>query len=78
MLQRLVAGGAAPAELAAAVSDAMVDELVVIGTVEEVALRIAPLLDVVDDLCITPPNGLAPARDAMYRSRIERHLHPGG
>ena len=55
----------------------MADELVVIGTADEVAARIAPVLDVVDDLCITPPNGLPPDVTRRYDEAITRHLLPG-
>ena len=76
-LQDLAEAGAPPADLAAGVSDAMADELVVIGTADEVAARIAPVLDVVDDLCITPPNGLPPDVTRRYDEAITRHLLPG-
>src|SRR5262245_33221970 len=56
VLMDLAESGAAPADLAAAVSDAMVEELVPIGTAEEVAARIAPVLDVADELLLAPPN----------------------
>ena len=66
-LQDLAEAGAPAAEQAAAVSDAMADELVIIGPPHDVAARIAAVLDVVDDVCITPPNGLpAGARRVRY------------
>src|SRR5436190_2505607 len=58
-LQDLAEAGAGPPDLAAAVSDKMADELMLIGPPDEVAARIAGILDVVDDLCLAPPNGLS-------------------
>lgn len=76
-LQDLAASGAPPAAQAAAVSDAMADELVIIGPAHEVASRVAEVLDVVDDLCITAPTGLPPERTRMYDDAIAAHLLPG-
>ena len=70
--------GAAPADLAAAVSDELVEELVPIGTPEEVAARIAPVLDVADELLLAPPNGLSAAQTRAYEAAIAEHLLPGG
>jgi alkanesulfonate monooxygenase SsuD/methylene tetrahydromethanopterin reductase-like flavin-dependent oxidoreductase (luciferase family) len=77
-LQDLSGSGASPAEQSAAVSDAMADELVMIGPADEIAARIADVLDVVDDVCITPPNGLPPERTRRYDDAIAGHLLPGG
>jgi alkanesulfonate monooxygenase SsuD/methylene tetrahydromethanopterin reductase-like flavin-dependent oxidoreductase (luciferase family) len=76
-LQDLAEGGAPAAEQAAAVSDAMADELVIIGPADEVASRIADVLDVVDDVCITSPNGLPAERTRTYDDAIAAHLLPG-
>jgi alkanesulfonate monooxygenase SsuD/methylene tetrahydromethanopterin reductase-like flavin-dependent oxidoreductase (luciferase family) len=76
-LQDLAESGAPAAEQSAAVSDAMADELVMIGPADEVAARIAEVLDVVDDVCITPPNGLPPERTRLYDEAIAAHLLPG-
>ncbi|MET0579797.1 MAG: hypothetical protein ABW122_14160, partial [Ilumatobacteraceae bacterium] len=56
-LQDLAEAQAPPAELAAAGSDAVSDELVVI---DDVTGRIVTVLDVVDDMCITRPTGCRP------------------
>ncbi len=77
-LQDLAEAGAPPAEQAAAVSDALADELVIIGPPHVVAARIATVLDVVDDVCITPPNGLPPERTRHYDDAIADHLLPVG
>ena len=77
-LQDLAEAGAPPAELAAAVSDALADELVMIGPPPVVAAQVASVLDVVDDVCITPPNGLPPERTRHYDDAIADHLLPGG
>jgi probable F420-dependent oxidoreductase len=76
-LQDLAEGGAPPDEQAAAVSDALADELVIIGPPHVVAARIAAVLDVVDDVCITPPNGLPAAPTRRYADAIADHLLPG-
>jgi probable F420-dependent oxidoreductase len=77
-LQDLAESGAPPAEQAASISDAMVDELVIIGPPDDVAARIAAVLDVVDDVCITPPNGLPAERTRDYDAAIATYLLPGG
>ena len=61
-----------------AVSDALADELVIIGPPPVVAAQVASVLDVVDDVCITPPNGLPPERTRHYDDAITDHLLPGG
>ena len=61
-----------------AVSDALADELVIIGPPTVVAAQVASVLDVVDDVCITPPNGLPPERTRHYDDAITDHLLPGG
>jgi len=76
-LQSLAAGGAPPADLAEAVSDALAEELVIVGTAGEVADRVAGLLGVVDELCLTPPTGLPPGPTAEYAAAIAEHLLPG-
>ncbi len=77
-LQDLAEAGAPPAEQAMAVSDALADELVIIGPPPVVAAQVASVLDVVDDVCITPPNGLPPERTRHYDDAITDHLLPGG
>jgi len=76
-LQDLAESGAPAAEQSAAISDAMADELVVIGPPDEVAARIAAVLDVVDDVCITAPNGLPAERTREYDAAIATYLLPG-
>jgi probable F420-dependent oxidoreductase len=76
-LMELTEAGAPPADLAAAVSDAMVEELVPVGTVEEVAARIAPVLDVADELLLAPPNGLPAEQSRAYEAAIAEQLLPG-
>jgi alkanesulfonate monooxygenase SsuD/methylene tetrahydromethanopterin reductase-like flavin-dependent oxidoreductase (luciferase family) len=71
-LQDLAESGAPPAEQVASISDAMVDELVIIGPPDDVAARIAAVLDVVDDVCITPPNGLPADRSRWTHDRAVR------
>jgi alkanesulfonate monooxygenase SsuD/methylene tetrahydromethanopterin reductase-like flavin-dependent oxidoreductase (luciferase family) len=77
VLMDLNESGAAPADVAAAVSDALVDELVPVGTPEEVAARIAPVLEVADELLLAPPNGLSGDRTRAYEAAIAEHLLPG-
>jgi len=76
-LMDLAESGAPSAELVAAVSDAMVDELVPVGTAEEVAARVAPVLDVADELLLAPPNGLPAEQTRAYEAAIAEHLLPG-
>ncbi len=71
VLQDLAESGAPPADLAAAVSDAMVEELVPVGTAEEVAARIAPVLDVADELLLAPPNGLPAEATRAYEAALD-------
>ena len=65
-LQDLAEAGAPPAEQSAAISDAMADELVMIGPPTTWRRGSPTVLDVVDDVCITPPNGLPPERTREY------------
>lgn len=76
-LQRLAAAGASATALADACSDALADALVVIGPPDEVAARIATVLDHVDDVCIGPPSGLPPDATRAYDDAIANHLLPG-
>jgi alkanesulfonate monooxygenase SsuD/methylene tetrahydromethanopterin reductase-like flavin-dependent oxidoreductase (luciferase family) len=76
VLMDLSESGAPPADLAAAVSDALAEELVPVGTPEEVAERIAPVLDVADELLLAPPNGLSGERTRAYEAAIAEHLLP--
>jgi alkanesulfonate monooxygenase SsuD/methylene tetrahydromethanopterin reductase-like flavin-dependent oxidoreductase (luciferase family) len=77
VLMDLLESGASSADLAAAVSDALVEELVPVGTPEEVAARIAPVLDVADELLLAPPNALSGERTRAYEAAIAAHLLPG-
>jgi alkanesulfonate monooxygenase SsuD/methylene tetrahydromethanopterin reductase-like flavin-dependent oxidoreductase (luciferase family) len=77
VLMDLTEAGAPPADIAAAVSDALVEALVPVGTAEEVAERIAPVLDVADELLLAPPNGLPGDRTRQYEAAIAEHLLPG-
>jgi alkanesulfonate monooxygenase SsuD/methylene tetrahydromethanopterin reductase-like flavin-dependent oxidoreductase (luciferase family) len=77
VLMDLVESGAPAADLAASVTDAMVTELVPVGTAEEVAARIAPVLDVADELLLAPPNGLPADQTRAYEAAIAEHLLPG-
>jgi alkanesulfonate monooxygenase SsuD/methylene tetrahydromethanopterin reductase-like flavin-dependent oxidoreductase (luciferase family) len=77
VLMDLSESGAPPADLAAAVSDGLVEELVPVGTPEEVAERIAPVLEVADELLLAPPNGLSGERTRAYEAAIAEHLLPG-
>ncbi len=77
VLMDLHESGASSADLTAAVSDALVEELVAVGTPEEVAARIAPVLDVADQLLLAPPNGLSGERTRAYEAAIAEHLLPG-
>jgi alkanesulfonate monooxygenase SsuD/methylene tetrahydromethanopterin reductase-like flavin-dependent oxidoreductase (luciferase family) len=76
-LMSLSESGASPAELASAVSDALVEALVPVGTADEIAARIAPVLDVADELVLAPPNGLPAAQTRAYEAAIAEHLLPG-
>lgn len=76
-VREAAAAGAGPADLAASVSDAVADELLLIGPPDVVAARLAPVLDVVDDLCLAPPNGLPSAATRVYEDAIHAHLLPG-
>jgi alkanesulfonate monooxygenase SsuD/methylene tetrahydromethanopterin reductase-like flavin-dependent oxidoreductase (luciferase family) len=76
-LQDLAESGAPAAAQSAAISDAMADELVMIGPADDVASRVAAVLDVVDDVCITAPNGLPAERTREYDAAIAAHLLPG-
>lgn len=75
-LQDLADTGATNTELAAAIPDHMADELVLIGPPEDVKTRIAAILDVVDDLCLTAPTNLPADLTATYEQRIIEHLLP--
>lgn len=76
-VQSAVAAGAPPAAQAAAVSDALADTLVLVGTADEVADRIAPVLDVVDDVCLSVPPGIPAERARAYDAALAAHLLPG-
>jgi probable F420-dependent oxidoreductase len=76
-LMDLAEAGAPGADLVAAVTDAMVEELVPVGTAEEVAARIAPVLDVADELLLAPPNGLPAEQSRAYEAAIAEQLLPG-
>ena len=77
-LQALAATGAPYRDLAAAVTDEMARELVIVGTPQEAADQIAALLPFVDELCLTPPTALAPDRTRAYEDAIAAHLLPLG
>jgi alkanesulfonate monooxygenase SsuD/methylene tetrahydromethanopterin reductase-like flavin-dependent oxidoreductase (luciferase family) len=77
VVQRLAADGADAATQAAAVSDALAEELVVVGTPDEVAERVAAVLEVVDDVCLTVPPGIPAERSSAYDAAIAEHLLPG-
>jgi probable F420-dependent oxidoreductase len=77
-LQALGASGAPYRDLAAAVTDEMAREFVIVGTPDDVAAQIASLLPFVDELCLTPPTALAPERTREYEGAIATHLLPLG
>jgi alkanesulfonate monooxygenase SsuD/methylene tetrahydromethanopterin reductase-like flavin-dependent oxidoreductase (luciferase family) len=60
-----------------AVSDAMAEELVLVGTAEEVSARIAQVLEVADDLCLSPPAGVPPERARAYDEAIAALVRSG-
>lgn len=77
-LYDLAASGAPYRELAAAISDEMAREFVIVGPPDDVAAQIADLLPYVDELCLTPPTALPTDRTREYADAIARYLLPGG
>jgi alkanesulfonate monooxygenase SsuD/methylene tetrahydromethanopterin reductase-like flavin-dependent oxidoreductase (luciferase family) len=75
-LQGLSAARAPLDELAAAVTDEMARQFLLVGTPDDVIAQLAALLPYVDDLCITAPMGLNRERTAFYQKAIETHLFP--
>jgi alkanesulfonate monooxygenase SsuD/methylene tetrahydromethanopterin reductase-like flavin-dependent oxidoreductase (luciferase family) len=61
----------------ASVSDALAEELVLIGSDDEVTARIAEVLDVADDLCLSAPAGVPPERAHAYERAIETIVRGG-
>ena len=74
----LAASGAPYRDLAAAITDEMAREFVIVGTPEEAAEQIADLLPYVDELCLTAPTALPPDRTREYEAAIAQHLLPLG
>ena len=75
-LQRLTAEGAPLDELVAAISDDMVRAFVLVGPAADVAAQLEALRPYVDEVCLTPPNGLSRDRTVTYWERIAQHLIP--
>jgi probable F420-dependent oxidoreductase len=77
-LYDLAATDAPYRELAAAITDEMAREFVIVGTPEDAAEQVAALLPFVDELCLTPPTALPPDRTRDYEAAIAQHLLPLG
>ena len=68
-LHELAAAGAPYRDLAAAITDEMAREFVIVGTAQDAAEQIADLLPFVDELCLTAPTALPPEPDQGIRGR---------